>query len=465
MPESRVVALLRLWFGFSVPVGRRAYIGSGLVLAGVKLAGDFSFLPWYEDRVWTPAHFLSPIFSTRFPGTFDSSTLLPLALWALPFVWIGASMSFRRAVDAGLPGRAALLFFVPFVNYLLIAVLCVLPPRPPEPERRGSHAGGPWHRRALLACGAGAALGLVVFVCAVLLNDTYGFALFLGSPFAVGFVAAAIYGGRWRDRSGPSPHVVAQVAALLAAGTLLLFAFEGVFCLAMAYPIGVVLTLVGSSLGALPTARWRAAVVVTLATPFLAAMEPAVEPPLREVVSSIEIDAPPERVWRHVTSFSELPPPREWYFAAGIAYPVRARYVGSGEDAVRYCEFSTGAFVEPITRWEEPTRLSFDVAAQPPTMEEQSPYRHIEPAHLADGLRAVRGEFRLVRRPDGGTSLEGSTWYRLRFFPQAYWSLWSDALIHRIHRRVLEHVKGLSEADRAAQGGEAGKPASSPRCC
>ena len=33
----------------------------------------------------------------------------------------------------------------------------------------------------------------------------------------------------------------------------------------------------------------------------------------------------------------------------------------------------------------------------------------------------------------------------LVLFPQLYRNLWSDALIHRIHRRVLEHVKLVSE--------------------
>jgi hypothetical protein len=31
--------------------------------------------------------------------------------------------------------------------------------------------------------------------------------------------------------------------------------------------------------------------------------------------------------------------------------------------------------------------------------------------------------------------------------PQGYWTLWSDFTIHRIHRRVLEHVRSLAEAD------------------
>lgn len=28
-----------------------------------------------------------------------------------------------------------------------------------------------------------------------------------------------------------------------------------------------------------------------------------------------------------------------------------------------------------------------------------------------------------------------------------YWKLWSDHIIHRIHLRVLSHVKNLSEQD------------------
>jgi hypothetical protein len=47
--------------------------------------------------------------------------------------------------------------------------------------------------------------------------------------------------------------------------------------------------------------------------------------------------------------------------------------------------------------------------------------------------------------PGGRTRLAGTTWYEHRMWPQAYWRWWSDFLIHRIHARVLEHVKDLSE--------------------
>jgi len=81
---------------------------------------------------------------------------------------------------------------------------------------------------------------------------------------------------------------------------------------------------------------------------------------------------------------------------------------GEGVGALRRCEFSTGAFVEPIIVWDAPRRLSFDVTAQPDPMRELSPYRSARPPHLAGAFRARRGEFRLIALPDGRTRLEGT---------------------------------------------------------
>src|SRR5688572_24318455 len=112
---------------------------------------------------------------------------------------------------------------------------------------------------------------------------------------------------------------------------------------------------------------------------------------------------------------------------------------------MRYCEFSTGPFVEPITIWDAPHRLSFDVVAQPIPMQEWSPYRKVYAAHLDEGFRARAGEFRLIALPGGRTRLEGSTWYQLDLHPRMYWSLYADAVVHAIHGRVLGHVKSLAE--------------------
>jgi hypothetical protein len=150
-----------------------------------------------------------------------------------------------------------------------------------------------------------------------------------------------------------------------------------------------------------------------------------------------------------VVHFPDLPPPNQWYFRWGIASPQRARIDGQGVGAVRYCEFTTGTFVEPITHWEPGRRLAFDVTDQPAPMFELSPYRHVHPPHLDGYLRSNRGEFLSIALPGGRTRLEGRTWYAFDMFPQSYWTLWSNLLIQRIHHRVLSHIKQLAEADAA----------------
>ena len=94
----------------------------------------------------------------------------------------------------------------------------------------------------------------------------------------------------------------------------------------------------------------RVCALAALALPGLMLAEHSLklESPLYEVTTAVAVDAPPEVVWRNLVEFAELPPPDDALFRAGVAYPVRARIDGRGAGAVRYCVFSTGAFVEPI---------------------------------------------------------------------------------------------------------------------
>lgn len=157
--------------------------------------------------------------------------------------------------------------------------------------------------------------------------------------------------------------------------------------------------------------------------------------------SSIEINAPPAAVWQKVIAFSEIPPPTEAIFRAGIAYPIRAEISGHGPGAIRRCEFSTGPFVEPIEVWDEPHLLRFGVTENPAPLNELSPYGNIRPPHLQGYFVSHQGQFQLTALPNGHTRLEGTTWYTDAIWPAEYWRLWSDYIIHRIHMRVLNHIK------------------------
>lgn len=452
--EGRARRLLRLLFGFELPVGRALYAASGFSLMGFKYLFDAWLIGLVSSQPWMPWDYLSPLVSSRL-GVVQGVPGKDVILWTLvastiPFLWIGVSMTVRRAKDAGLAPELGLLFFVPILNYLVMLVLCFLPSRPaPAPvyAARPRPGRGAFLESAMLGALVGVAFAAAMVLISVTLLESYGSALFVGSPFVVGAAAAYVL-----ERRGPSTLVesqlVAQAAVVLSGLAFLLFALEGVVCLLMAWPIAAVMAApgawLGRQIGRLPPRHFATISplwILALAWPLLVASEsrPA-RPPLRAVSTSIEIAAPPEKVWQNVIDFPELPPPSQLLFALGVAYPQRARLEGRGVGAVRYCEFSTGPFVEPITVWDPPRRLAFDVASQPKPLREISPYRVVDAPHLDGFLQSRRGEFLLRPTASGGTEVIGTTWYEVHIFPQAYWQLYADAIIHAIHERVLEHI-------------------------
>jgi hypothetical protein len=241
---------------------------------------------------------------------------------------------------------------------------------------------------------------------------------------------------------------------------LLLVAAEGFICVLMAAPLAFVLAWLGGSLGYFIQGNyWGAKTgsamlsVVLLVLPASFGMEhaAALQAPAFVVRSAINVQAPPEQVWKQVLTFAEIPPPTEMLFRAGIAYPIRAEITGRGAGAVRRCIFSTGAFVEPIEVWDEPRLLRFGVTASPAPLNELTPYGHIEPRHLHGYFVSEEGQFLLTPLPDGGTRLEGTKRYRDAMWPAAYWHIWSDYIIHRIHMRVLTHIKEAAENSKACR--------------
>ena len=78
-------------------------------------------------------------------------------------------------------------------------------------------------------------------------------------------------------------------------------------------------------------------------------------------------------------------------------------------------------------------------------MSELTPYTEIHPPHLEGFLVSRQGQFLLTPLAGGRTLLEGTTWYQHNMWPAGYWKMWSDVIIHRIHGRVLKHIKRLAE--------------------
>ncbi|HXA65808.1 MAG TPA: SRPBCC family protein [Bryobacteraceae bacterium] len=279
---------------------------------------------------------------------------------------------------------------------------------------------------------------------ALLKAGIYGWTIFLLLPGVLGATASWVV----RPATGSGAASAGAIAVIAAACLLLLLGLDGLLCIAMALPLTVPLGALGALLVYLAASsqyRTRGVTMVLLLSPASVLYDAKAPPRVFEVRTTITVAATPEQVWKQVVSFSDLPEPREWFFHAGLAYPKRAHIDGSGPGAVRYCEFSTGPFVEPIEVWDEPRLLRFRVTENPTPMEEWSPYAKVRPKHLHGYLVSERGQFRLTPLANGHTLLEGSTWYQHGLWPVEYWRWWSDAIIHRIHWRVLNHVRMLAE--------------------
>jgi len=442
---------LRLWFLGRDPVDRRTYLRHGAGLMLVKYAVDATAVWVLAGRVWAPLDYANPVWSLRERLLQDGPGWLAPALvvWSLPFVWIGVSMTLRRAVDAGRSPWLSLLFFVPFVNYAVMLWLAALPSRPrPAGSLGAAQAIDSRLTAGLLGVAAALAITIPTVMIGVYLRRIYSAGLFLGTPFTIGYISAYVFNAR-SEQSMRHTMQVACLGVLLVGAAMLLFALEGAVCLAMAFPIAALLALPGAFLGRAVAVRSvvappRAGLAALLA-PLIVLASPEQRAPLHEVVTVVDIDASPAVVWRDVVAFPTLAPPREWLFRAGLAAPIGARIEGTGVGAIRYCDFTTGTFVEPVTVWEENQRLEFDIAAQAPPLREWSPYREVNPPHLDGYFRATHGVFRLIPLPGGRTRLEGRTRFVVEMFPQSYWTVIAGYIVGTIHARVLRHIKALAE--------------------
>ena len=437
-------------------IDRGPYLLWGVLLFGIKYNIDRVVVAEMTGHSWRPwdyffgGHALKPLSA----AANEPAILFTLLAIALPFIWAGLVLTVRRLRGLGWPGWFVVLFFIPFVNVLFFLALFSIPSRETKGDE-GARVSRILDRiipegafgSAVLAVAVTALFTAVLVAGCTMLLEMYGWGLFVGLPFMLGFFASLIYGYH-RERTFLGMVGVASIAIALVGGILVLVAVEGLICVLMAAPIALVIALFGAVVGSQLTRGsrprpWGALVLLPVLLGAEGAAAPV--PDLIEVATVVEIDAPPDRVWPFVVAFAELPPPTETFFRAGVAYPIRAEIFGEGPGAIRHCTFSTGAFVEPIEAWDAPRRLKFGVTSQPPAMRELSPWPGIQPAHVNDFLVTRAGEFLLEPLPGGRTRLTGTTWYSHRMWPAFYWRLWSDGIIHAIHGRVMEHIKKRAE--------------------
>jgi uncharacterized membrane protein YhaH (DUF805 family) len=447
-------------------VSRGTYFIVGVVALALKLLVDWAVVtrvfhrPWSLLSYWRPFGAISGVQALSVENRLFAGAMVFIAL---PFIWLGLVMTVKRLRDAGEATWLSGLFFVPVANLVFFLVLSLKASK----EEPGPEEGAPWPQEdtlgrwiprtqmgtAVVSIAATTLVGLGIAALGTQVIASYGWGLFVGLPFCLGLFAVLTYSFH-APRRYSECVLMALTPIFILGGILLAVAIEGLICILMAAPICLILAFLGGTLGfAIQAAHWGRKhapamfSIVLLLMPGSVSVEHFLrpQPGIFDVKSVLEMNAPPEQVWQKVVAFAEIPPPREMLFRAGIGYPIRAEISGRGVGAVRHCVFSTGPFVEPITVWDEPHLLRFSVTANPAPLDELTPYGHIEPRHLHGYFESHQGQFSLTELPGGRTRVEGTTWYSHSMWPETYWHWWSDYVIHRIHMRVLEHIRAEVE--------------------
>lgn len=265
--------------------------------------------------------------------------------------------------------------------------------------------------RKLLAIGIPYVIGWFFAITAIYYFRDYTFGLFIWLPAVLGALATMIYGFQNLVDRKILRNISYTTLAVFSIG-LLTFAMEGIICILMAAPVGILFVYIGHWIGyAIIRSKISgntpaAMIILSLSVPALMSFEHSVKKKddLRLVTTSVEINAPIETVWKNVIHFTPLGKPKEFIFNAGIAYPISAEINGVGVGAVRHCNFSTGSFTEPITVWNEPNLLKFNVDNQPEPLKEISFY-DIHPNHLHGYWVSQKGQFKLTSLSNGHTLL------------------------------------------------------------
>jgi uncharacterized membrane protein YhaH (DUF805 family) len=382
-----------------------------------------------------------------------SDLMLILALADLLIAaWVLSALAFRRARDGNVNGWIAAFAVAPLIQIPAIAYLSLVPSRTPEGLSTADvEIGSTDAGRAAAAQGMVIGMGLTLLAVATstLVFGTYGFGLFVASPFVIG-ATTAYFANRKRDLGISRTMGLVAGATALGGVALVVAALEGLVCIVLAAPLGLGVALVGGLLGR-GSARYAAGsprqTLPGLALlPLVFALESTWSATTSFVTyETIEVHAPREAVWRAIVRMEPIDEPLALPFRLGVAYPIEGEVIGEGVTAMRHGRFSTGIAVERVTEWVPNQKLAFAVVNDVPAMHELSPYAHVHAPHVIGYFRTTDTSFELVPRPDGRTRIIERTSHELRLDPVLYWLPLARWVIHENNARVLNQIRRQAE--------------------
>ncbi len=280
-------------------------------------------------------------------------------------------------------------------------------------------------------------------------------AFIFGVPVALGFIT--IWFGPEEDKARLGRCLIRPwVTALLYLGCALALVWEGIICVVILLPLILILSSFGGLLAGIAHRIFKAdigrnyCVIAVVLFPFLASpLEQlrSANSEIRTVNTQIRIHASVAAVWNQIKTvplISEREQSFSFSHLMGFPRPLEAKLVGEGVGAVRYATFEHGVlFVETISEWDEPHRLSFSIRADtahiPPTTFDE---------HVTIGGKyfdVLRGSYRIEPVGGGDVILYLTSQQRLSTRFNFYTHFWTGYLMADLQNYILQIIKKRCE--------------------
>lgn len=161
---------------------------------------------------------------------------------------------------------------------------------------------------------------------------------------------------------------------------------------------------------------------------------------LESVQTLVHFDASPERVWRGMLFYEEVPGQPTALLRMFLPAPVRTQGEKTRVGASIQCTYEAGYLEKKITESQPPSFVRFDVSAQELGIEDC--------ISMAGGSYEIRADAR-------GSEVVLTTRYRGHLRPRWLWRPFEHYLAHRLHRHILEGMRAaLAVADRSLPAAE-----------
>lgn len=171
--------------------------------------------------------------------------------------------------------------------------------------------------------------------------------------------------------------------------------------------------------------------------------------PVHAATSTIELAAPPERVFAALTERPiEVSGRWPWFLRLGLPMPRRMQLVRPGPEGLLRIDFSQGVGHGHVTRWEPGRALAFAVDRYEIhdlpfhiTRLGRGPHWGLRTERVDDWLTLLELRYQLAPAPGGGTYLTRSTTWRRHLAPGFYFGFLQQRIMERGQGRLLELLR------------------------